>query len=47
MIDIQHTLSKVKIYQERKKARKFVEKYSWDNIIDEFEGILKEVAQDG
>ena len=26
------------------KAREFVEKYSWDNITDEFEGILEEVV---
>jgi len=25
----------------REKARKFVEKYSWDKITDEFENILK------
>ena len=25
------------------KARGFVEKYSWDDIVDEFEGILEEV----
>lgn len=25
------------------KARKFVEKYSWDDIVDDFEGILKEL----
>lgn len=27
------------------KARSFVEKYSWDNITDEFEGILEEVIR--
>ena len=25
------------------KARKFVEKYNWDDIVDEFEGVLEEV----
>ena len=25
------------------KARRFVEKYNWDDIVDDFEGILKEV----
>ena len=28
------------------KARSFVEKYSWDNITDEFEGILEETIKD-
>jgi len=32
-----------RIQEEGKKARKFVEKYSWDNVVDEFEGILEEV----
>lgn len=31
------------IKEEGKKARKFVEKYDWDNIVDEFEKILEEV----
>ena len=26
------------------KARGFVEKYNWDDIVDEFEGILEEVT---
>lgn len=28
------------------KAREFVERYSWDNITDEFEGILEEVVKE-
>lgn len=35
------------IEEEGIKARKFVEKYSWDNIVDEFEGILREVVANG
>jgi len=31
-----------RIQEEGKKARKFVEKYSWDNVVDEFEGVLEE-----
>lgn len=31
------------VEEEGKKARKFVEKYSWDNIVDEFEKILEEL----
>ncbi len=26
------------------KARKFVEKYNWDGIVDDFEGILGELT---
>ena len=26
------------------KARKFVEKYNWDDIVAEFEGVLEEVV---
>ncbi len=29
------------INEEGRKARRFVEKYSWDSITDEFEGILE------
>lgn len=32
--------------EEGRKARKFVEKYSWADIVDEFEGILEEVIKD-
>ena len=32
-----------KIEEEGRKARKFVEKYSWDSIVDEFERILEEL----
>ena len=32
------------IGEEGKKARKFVEKYDWNNIVDEFEKVLKEVV---
>ena len=31
--------------EEGIKARRFVEKYSWENITDEFEGILEEVVR--
>jgi glycosyltransferase involved in cell wall biosynthesis len=31
---------------EGMKARKFVGKYSWDDIVDEFEGVLEEIAYD-
>jgi len=33
-----------RIEEEGRKARKFVEKYSWDNITDEFERILEELV---
>jgi len=33
------------IEEEGIKARKFVEKYSWDNVVDEFEGVLKQVIR--
>jgi len=33
------------IKEEGRKARKFVEKYSWKNITDEFEGVLEEVVR--
>ncbi len=32
------------IEEEGRKARKFVEKYTWDNIVDEFERVLEEVV---
>lgn len=35
------------IEEEGRKARKFVEKYGWDNIIDKFEKILEEVVRSG
>ena len=35
-----------RIEEEGKKARKFVEKYSWDNIVDEFEKVLEKVIQE-
>lgn len=31
-----------RIEEEGVKARKFVEKYSWDNVVDQFEGVLEE-----
>jgi len=34
-----------RIQEEGKKARKFVEKYSWDNVVDEFEKMLKQVIR--
>jgi glycosyltransferase involved in cell wall biosynthesis len=30
------------IEKEGRKARRFVENYSWDSITDEFEGVLEE-----
>lgn len=33
--------------KEGRKASRFVEKYSCDNIVDEFEEVLKEVARGG
>jgi len=35
------------IEEEGRKARKFVEKYTWDNIVDEFERILEDVVKGG
>ena len=32
------------IEEEGRKARRFVEKYNWDNIVDEFEGILNRIT---
>jgi len=32
-----------RIEEGGRKARKFVEKYSWDNVVDEFERVLEEV----
>ena len=37
--------NKKKLIGDGSRARKFVEKYSWDNITDEFENILEEVAK--
>ena len=31
---------------EGRKARGFVERYSWDDIVDKFEGILEMIVQD-
>jgi glycosyltransferase involved in cell wall biosynthesis len=31
------------IKEEGKKAQGFVEKYSWDDVVDDFEGVLEEV----
>jgi hypothetical protein len=28
-------------------SRKFVEKYSWNDVVDEFEGIVEEIVQSG
>ena len=33
------------VKEEGRKARKFVEEYSWDSIVDEFERILEEVIK--
>ena len=33
------------IKEEGRKARRFVEKYNWDDIVDEFESILEEVVR--
>ncbi len=37
--------NKKKLIEAGSKARKFVEKYSWDNITDKFEKILEEVVK--
>ena len=37
--------NRTKLIEAGSKARKFVEKYSWDNITDEFENILEEVVK--
>ncbi|MCD6101424.1 MAG: glycosyltransferase family 4 protein [Candidatus Marinimicrobia bacterium] len=37
-------LNNKKITEEGKKARRFVEKYSWDNIVDKFERVLEELV---
>lgn len=29
------------------KARRFVEKYSWNDVVDEFEGLLEEIVDSG
>ena len=36
-------VEKGSIEEEGRKARKFVEKYNWEDIVAEFEGILEEV----
>lgn len=28
-------------------SRKFVEKYSWNDVVDEFEGLLEEIVDSG
>ena len=33
------------VEEEGRKARKFVEKYNWDDIVDDFEGILEEAIK--
>ncbi|MFZ2071242.1 MAG: hypothetical protein WAV32_06570 [Halobacteriota archaeon] len=33
------------IKDEGRKARRFVEKHSWDNITDEFEGVLDDTVR--
>ncbi len=35
------------IKEEGRKARRYVERYSWDNIVDEFEEVLEGIVQDG
>jgi len=35
------------IEEEGIKARKFVERYSWDNVVDEFERVLREIVENG
>ena len=35
------------IEAEGRKARRFVEKHNWENIIDEFERVLEEVVENG
>jgi len=36
-----------RIKEEGIKARKFVERYSWDNVVDEFERVLREIVENG
>ena len=35
------------VKEEGLKARGFVEKYNWDDIVDDFEEVLEEVIQGG
>ena len=32
------------VEEEGRKARGFVERYNWDDIVGEFEGVLEELA---
>lgn len=38
--------NKKRLIEDGSRARRFVEKYSWDKITDEFENILKEVIKE-
>lgn len=40
-------VEKGKIEVEGSKAREFVEKYSWNDVVDEFEGLLEEIVDSG
>ena len=40
-------IDKGSINKEGRRARKFVEKLSWDNLTDDFEGVLEEIIQGG
>ena len=35
------------VEEEGRKARGFVERYNWDDIVDDFESILEEVIRGG
>lgn len=35
------------VKEEGRKAKRFVEKYNWDDIVEEFEGVLEEVIRGG
>ena len=37
-------IEKGRVEEEGRKARGFVERYNWDDIVDEFEGILEELT---
>jgi glycosyltransferase involved in cell wall biosynthesis len=37
-------IEKGSVEEKGRKARGFVEKYNWEDIVDDFEGILEEVT---
>ena len=38
-------VEKGRVEEQGLKARRFVEKYNWDDVVDKFEGILEEVIK--